>query len=80
MEKENRNERIENLLALILLSSLKGAKRGEKALQLSLAGFSNIEIANFLQTSTQVVYNLLSQIRKKKRKKRTETRRLNKKK
>jgi hypothetical protein len=69
MKKENVDERIENLLALILLSSLKEAKLGEKALWLSLAGFSNIEIANFLQTSAQVVANALSEKRKKKKKK-----------
>ncbi len=68
MKKENGDKRIENLLALILLNSLKGAKIGEKALQLSLAGFSNIEIANFLRTSAQVVANALSEVRKKKKK------------
>ena len=69
MREENRNQRIENLLVLILLNSFKGVKSAEKALQLSLAGFSNIEIANFLQTSTQTVANALSEARKKKRKK-----------
>jgi len=71
MKKEKIDERVENLLALILLNSIKGAKRGEKALQLSLAGFSNIEIANFLQTSAQVIANILSKERGKKAKKRT---------
>ncbi|XOB42412.1 MAG: LuxR C-terminal-related transcriptional regulator [Candidatus Nealsonbacteria bacterium] len=67
MKKENRDERIENLLALILLKSMKGAKRGEKALGLSLAGFSNIEIANLLQISAKTVANILSEMRKKKK-------------
>ena len=71
MEEENKNERIENLLALILLNSLKGAELGERALRLSLAGFSNIEIANFLQISTQTVANVLSETRKRKKKKGT---------
>jgi len=69
MKEENGNERIENLLVLILLDSLKEAKLPEKALQLNLAGFTNIEIANFLRTSPQVVANALSEMRKKKRKK-----------
>ena len=71
MKKEDANERIENLLALILLNFLREMKLGEKALWLSLAGFSNIEIANFLQTSAQVVANALSETRKKKGKKKT---------
>jgi len=69
MKREKVDVRVENLLVLILLGSLKGAKRGEKALQLSLAGFSNIEIANFLQTSAQVIANTLSEERRKKSKK-----------
>lgn len=74
MKKENIDERIENLLALILLNSLKETKLGEKALLLSLAGFSNTEIANFLRTSAQVVANALSETRKKKGKKTTKSR------
>jgi orotate phosphoribosyltransferase-like protein len=65
---ENENERIENLLVLILLNFLKEENLSKKALQLSLAGFSNIEIANFLQTSAQVVANMLSKGRKKRKK------------
>lgn len=61
------DKRIENLLVMILLNSLKGASIAEKALQLSLAGFSNIEIADFLRTSPQVVANALSAKRKKKK-------------
>lgn len=63
---KNENDRIENLLVMILLSSLKGAPKEEKALQLNLAGFSNIEIADFLDTSPQVIANALSAVRKKK--------------
>lgn len=65
MQKNNADEYIVNLLALILLSSLKGETLREKALWLSLAGFSNVEIADFLQTSAQVVANALSEARKK---------------
>ena len=69
MKDKNENDRIENLLVVILLNSLKGAKIGEKALQLNLAGLSNIEIANFLRTSPQVVSNALSIKRKVNKKK-----------
>lgn len=66
---EKGNKRIENLLVMILLSSYKGSSITEKALQLNLVGFSNIEIADFLQTSAQVIANSLSAKRKKKLKK-----------
>lgn len=70
MKNKDKDDRIENLLVLILLNSLgKGAKVGEKALQLNLAGFSNIEIANFLGTSSQVIANALSGQRKGSKKK-----------
>ena len=67
------NKRIEKLLVLILLSSLTGASISKKALHLNLAGFSNIEIANFLQTSAQVITQSLYEARKKKKKKKTST-------
>lgn len=60
------DERIEKLLALLLLNSLKGASIREKASQLSSAGFSNIEIADLLRTSAQVVTQSLYEARKKK--------------
>lgn len=63
---KNEDTRIENLLVMILLNSLKGALIPEKALPLHLAGFSNIEIADFLQTTPKVVSNALSAKRKKK--------------
>jgi DNA-binding NarL/FixJ family response regulator len=55
------NERIERLLVLILLQSLKGTSQKEKVAQLNIAGFSNIEIAEFLQTSPSVVATLVYQ-------------------
>lgn len=48
-------ERMERLLALILLHSLKGSSQQDKIAQLSVAGFSNLEIANLLQTTAAVV-------------------------
>ena len=69
MKNKNENDRIENLLVVILLNSIKAAKINEKASQLKLAGFSNIEIADFLKTSPQVVANALFGERKKTKKK-----------
>lgn len=67
---ENNNDRVENLLVLILLNSMKGATTAEKALQLNLAGFTNVEIADFLQTTSSVVAQSLYTKRKGKSKKR----------
>lgn len=57
-------DRAERLLALLLLETMKGATQREKALRLSVAGFSNVEIADLLQTSAQVVAQYLYQSRK----------------
>lgn len=38
----------ENILAMILLNSIKEATIAEKVHQLNLAGFTNVEISNFL--------------------------------
>ena len=48
-------DRTERLLATMLLELMRGASQREKALRLSLAGFTNVEIADLLQTSAQVV-------------------------
>jgi len=61
--------RIENLLVMLLLSSLKGSTMAEKARQLNIAGFTNIEISNFLETSPNVISQLLYKKRKQKQKK-----------
>lgn len=57
-------ERVERLLALLLLHSLKGQSQREKVLTLSLAGFSNVEIADLLQTSSQTVRQLMYENRR----------------
>ena len=62
-------ERIEKLLVLLLLQSMSGKTMAEKAMQLNLAGFSNIEIAEFLQTKAPVVAQALYEKRKEKNKK-----------
>ena len=48
-------DRLEKVLALVLLHSMRGASQQEKIVQLSLAGFSNVEIANLLQTTSALV-------------------------
>ncbi len=50
-----REDRIEGLLALILLNQIKDQSDQKKAEALNLAGFTAIEIADFLNTSTSVV-------------------------
>jgi DNA-directed RNA polymerase specialized sigma24 family protein len=64
MPSDNPQDRVEKLLALLLLQTMKGANQREKVVQLSLGGFSNIEIANLLGTSTGVVATYTSAARK----------------
>lgn len=63
------DDRVERLLALILLQHLKSAPQREKALHLSIAGFTNIEIADILQTTAAVVAQSLYTARRKPKKK-----------
>lgn len=63
---EANTDRLERLLALLLVQNMKGQK--DKAIQLSLAGFSNVEIANILQTSAATISQLLYEARRFKRK------------
>ena len=65
MQTQNR---LEKLLALLLLHQLKTASQGEKALNLSLAGFTNTEIADLLQTTSAVVAQSLYKVRSKPKK------------
>jgi hypothetical protein len=62
------SDRIEKLLALVLLHSMKGATQAEKAAQLSLAGFTAVEIADMLDTTAAVIRQLLYTTRKAKKK------------
>jgi hypothetical protein len=66
--KEEAGNRIERLLALFLLQNMKGASVAEKALQLSIAGFTAVEIADLLDTQAAAVHHLLRVARKRKRK------------
>ena len=60
--------RTEKILALILMQGMKGATQAEKAGQLSVAGFTAVEIADLLQTNAAVVRQHLYAMRKKKKK------------
>jgi predicted transcriptional regulator len=62
------NDRLERLLALLLVQNMRGATQAEKAVQLSLAGFTNVEIADLLGTTAAVVKQRLYEIRKNKAK------------
>jgi hypothetical protein len=62
-------DRTEKLLALLLLQSMKGSTAAEKASQLSIAGFTAVEIADMLNTTAAVIRQLLYKTRKSKRRK-----------
>jgi hypothetical protein len=66
--KQEMSNRTEKLLALLLLQGMKGTTQAEKALHLSLAGFTAVEIADFLQTTSAVVHQNLYAMKKKKKK------------
>lgn len=61
-------DRTEKILALLLLQGMKGATQAEKAVQLSVAGFTAVEIADLLKTKAAVVHQHLYTMRKKKKK------------
>lgn len=64
---ENSLERTEKLLALLLLQGMKDQQ--QKVKSLNLAGFSNVEIADLLQTSSGMVAQALYMSKKGKKKK-----------
>ena len=59
------DDRVEKLLALLLIQQLKTAPQREKALHLSIAGFTNTEIADLLQTTAGVVAQSLYEARRR---------------
>jgi DNA-directed RNA polymerase specialized sigma24 family protein len=63
---EQDSARVERLLALLLVQQLRTQR--EKIIQLSVAGFTNTEVADLLQTSSAVVASVLYESRKGKRK------------
>lgn len=66
---DKNNSRIEKLLVMILLDSIKNKTVSEKARQLNIAGFSNIEIANLLESKPNVITQMLYNNRKSSKKK-----------
>lgn len=63
------NDRIERLLALLLLQNMRTANTATRAKELSVAGFTNAEIADLLQTNPAVISQSLYAARKKKKNK-----------
>ncbi len=63
------SERIEKLLAVMLLYQMKTATMKEKVVQLNVAGFTNLEIADLLDTTTGNVAQLLYENKKTGKKK-----------
>lgn len=64
---EQNPDRVERLLALLLIQQLKTGR--DKIVQLSVAGFTNTEIADLLETSSGVVASVLYESRKGKKRK-----------
>lgn len=64
---ENNFERIEKLLALLLIETMKSQSQAEKIRLLNTAGFTNTEIADLLDTNATVVAVRLSESRKTKK-------------
>jgi hypothetical protein len=57
-------ERVERLLALILIHDMKDAPQTEKVSMLSRAGFANTEIATLLGTTAPVIAQRLYEMRR----------------
>lgn len=67
--KEELPDRSEKILAVLLLQGMKGETQAAKAVQLSVAGFTPVEIADLLQTTAAVIHQYLYTTRKNKKKK-----------
>jgi DNA-directed RNA polymerase specialized sigma24 family protein len=61
-------DRVERLLGLLLIQQMRSAPQGEKALCLNLAGFTNTEIADLLQTKATTIAQSLYEARRKPKK------------
>jgi DNA-directed RNA polymerase specialized sigma24 family protein len=64
--RDNESDRVERVLALLLIQQVKTQR--EKIVLLSVAGFTNTEIADLLQTTSGVVNQGLYAARKGKKK------------
>lgn len=60
-------DRTERLLALVLVQGMKGSTQRDKALALNRAGFSNVEIADLLGTTSATVSASLYQAKSPKK-------------
>ena len=67
--RDESNDRVERLLALLLLQNMKTSNMAAKAKELSIAGFTNAEIADLLQTNPAVISQSLYAARKRKKSK-----------
>lgn len=63
---EESSSRVERLLGLLLIQQMKTQR--DKIVQLNVAGFTNTEVADLLQTTTGVVSQVLYEARKGKKK------------
>jgi predicted transcriptional regulator len=57
-------DRVERILALILIQGMKGSTQRQKVAELNLAGFSNVEIADLLDITAAVVSQSLYETKK----------------
>lgn len=60
--------KIEGLLVALLLTALKGSTMAEKAKILKKAGLNNVEIADYLETTSASIASLLHGAKKAKKK------------
>jgi DNA-directed RNA polymerase specialized sigma24 family protein len=65
--EEERFDRIEKLLALLLIDNMKSANQTLKIEKLSTAGFTNAEIADLLDIKSAAVAVRLSEAKKKRK-------------
>ena len=69
---DTKADKVEGLLVAILLQLMKGATNVQKILQLSVVGYTNVEIANFMQLSSgevnQAIYVAKTGAKKTKKK------------
>lgn len=64
MSKDSPITRTERLLALLLMQQLRDAPQRDRIKLLNLADFSNVEIADILDTTAQVVATSLYESRR----------------
>jgi DNA-directed RNA polymerase specialized sigma24 family protein len=59
-----KSDKLEKILAMLLIQSMKETKQADKVFALSVAGFSNSEAADLLGTTAATVNQLLYERRK----------------